>query len=67
MRLNAIGEEANEITLEESGSFALPANGADKVYKLTEVKLGADRKPESVVIEYNLGNGIETIEIKIPD
>jgi hypothetical protein len=66
LRLNAIGEEGNEITLEESGSFALPANGADKVYKLTEVKLGADRKPESVVIEYNLGDGVQTMEIRVP-
>jgi hypothetical protein len=66
LRLNAIGEEGNEITLEESGSFALPANGADKIYKLAEVKLGADQKPESVIVEYNLGDGVKTVEIKVP-
>lgn len=66
LRLSAIGEEGNEITLEESGSFALPANGADKIYKLAEVKLGADRKPEAVIVEYNLGDGVKTIEIKVP-
>ena len=66
LRLSAIGEEGNEITLEESGSFALPANGADKIYKLAEVKLGEDRKPEAVIVEYNLGDGVKTIEIKVP-
>jgi hypothetical protein len=57
-----------EVILDDDrfGSFALPANGADKVYKLTEVKPGADRKPESVVIEYNLGDGVQTMEIRVP-
>ena len=66
LRLNAIGEEGNEITLEESGTFALPASGAEKLYKLAEVKLGADRKPESVIVEYKLADEIVIIEIKVP-
>ncbi len=66
LRLNAIGEEGNQFTLEESGTFALPASGADKNYKMIEVKLDAERQPEFVVIEYKDGEETKTIDIPVP-
>lgn len=66
LRLNAIGEEGNNSTLEENGTFALPFSGAEKIYKLIEVKLDADRKPEAVVVEYKVGEEVKTVEIPVP-
>ena len=66
LRLNAIGEEGNQFTLEESGTFALPASGTDKNYKVIEVKLDAERQPEFVVVEYKVGEETKTIEIPVP-
>jgi len=49
--LDAIGESGNKFEVVENGTFALPSSGSEKSYKLTEVKLGADNQPESVVVE----------------
>lgn len=66
LRLNAIGEDGNNFILEESGTFALPASGADKNYKIIEVLLNSDRKPEDVVVEYKEGEEVKTVKIPVP-
>lgn len=63
--LDAIGEDGNKFEVVENGTFAVPSSGAEKSYKLLEVKLNAENEPESVIVEGPIDGGTGKLEIPV--